>query len=164
MPQGVTIEHEPVVAVVSAQAPASASARRQITNRYSSPKGTKPIPGYKLVHQWANEVLTPEQAKAFAVVFRPTHHSRLDKAMARQVLATILPKDRPVRLKIPTIEGPETQLEASRVVYDAVRDGVITPTEALQWLDIVERMYASWLKARGAQPLRTSSSRSGRVT
>lgn len=130
-----------------------ASVRRRPPAR-AAPKGTKPVPSWVRVHQWAIEVLGETAGRALAGVFLPSNRTKLDRGMSRAVVNALLPKDRPVRLPVPDIDGPESQSAATKVVYEALRDGQISPPEALQWFDAIERRYQSWIRFRTSPPIR----------
>lgn len=103
------------------------------------------------VHAWAAKLLGDSVGRAFAGIFRPD--SKIDRGLARRVADAMLPKERPVPLAVPDINGPVSQDRATALVYNAVRTGTITPREALIWFEIIDRRYQSWIKEYGARPL-----------
>ena len=130
---------------------------------YRHPKGYRVSPpAYQRVHAWAETVLGADAGRAFSALFVPTSRSRIDKMLRRRVLDALLPKDRPVRLDLPDITGPDTQDQATAIVYAAARDGTITLAEAEAWLRIIEARYESWLRQRTSVPVRAPLGRSGR--
>jgi hypothetical protein len=104
------------------------------------------------VHAWAAKLLGDSVGRAFAGIFRPD--SKIDRGLARRVADAMLPKERPVPLAVPDINGPKDQERAAAVVYDAVRTGTITPHEALVWFEIIERRYQAWVTEYATRPLR----------
>lgn len=121
------------------------------------------MPSWIKVHQWAAEALEASAGRALSAIFLPTNRTKIDRGVARAVANALLPKDRMVRLPVPDIDGPESQSIATHIVYEAAREGVITPAEALQWLDLIDRRYESWMRYRTAPPIRQRESRSGRA-
>ena len=103
------------------------------------------------VHAWAAKLLGGSVGRAFAGIFRPD--SKIDRGLARRVADAMLPKERPVPLAVPDINGPVSQSRAAALVYNAVRTGEITPREALVWFEIIDQRYQSWNKEYAARPL-----------
>lgn len=103
------------------------------------------------VHAWATKLLGESVGRAFAGIFRPD--SKLDRGLTRRVADAMLPKERPVPLTVPDINGPKDQAHATAVVYDAARTGTITPHEATVWFEIIDRRYRSWVTEYTTRPL-----------
>jgi hypothetical protein len=88
-----------------------------------------------------------------------------DVAMLKFFLGRLLPRDRPIKLELPTMEFADDAVEAHAAIVRAVSNGVISPAEAaalaalmtsygraIDLADVVKRLDALEVQIKGPQP------------
>lgn len=104
------------------------------------------VPHWRRVRDWAVSAYGPVTGNAVAATFAPKVKTTVDRGIARQMLAAMLPTERMVPLDLPEIDGPASQSIATKLVYRAARAGTITLGEALKWVELINARYDSWLR------------------
>jgi hypothetical protein len=136
---GVLAVAEPAPLDGAVMAPRGAAAN----HCYAVPKPFEKIGAY------AAEVLGKAAGEAIAAIANP--RNALHPGIRRRTLDMLFPRERPLKLAIPDIKGPEAYDQALAVVHAAWTSGQISPAEAETCMRLVHSRYRGWVKAEGGK-------------